>query len=164
MLSKNVFTFPFYLPRIFTLCANWPEYLYNYLTRKRRRGEYRMRNGIRLVDEMGDVPGTMAVVFVRQEYGALKEFRTIVDIGAHLGVFAVYAASSCPDARIYCYEPEERNFDQLKFNVSLNELRPRVSTVRCAVASTDEPRDLALDGSLLNSFHLIPEKPRYQKV
>jgi FkbM family methyltransferase len=164
MLSKNYFTLPFYIPRIFSLCVNWPEYLYNYLTRGRRPAEYRMRSGIRLVDGMGELPGTMAVVFVRREYGPMKEFRTIVDIGAHLGTFAVYAAACCPAARIFCYEPEERNFDLLSHNISLNELEERVSVHQCAVASTEGPRELAVADSLSNSFHLAPEKASHQEV
>ena len=75
--------------------------------------EYRMRNGIRLMDATGTLAGTIAVVFVRREYGRLRNLRTIVDIGANMGSFSVYAANSCPEADIYCYEPVPGNFEVL---------------------------------------------------
>jgi FkbM family methyltransferase len=164
MLSKNCFTLPFYIPRICSLWSNWPEYLFNYVSGGSRPAEYRMRSGVRLIDDMGALPGTMAVVFVRQEYGPLERFRTIVDIGAHLGAFAVHAAQSCPDARVYCYEPEQRNFDLLQQNIVLNGMEGRVSAFHCAVASSEGPRDLAVGGSLLNSFHIIPNGAGSQTV
>ena len=164
MLSKNYFTFPFYVPRIFGLCVNWHEYLFNYLSRGNHPAEYRMRNGIRLVDDMGELAGTMAVVFVRREYGPIEDCRTIVDIGAHLGTFAVYASQSSPDALIYCYEPERRNFDLLKHNIGLNKLKGRVHAFHCAVGASEGTRDLAVGSSLSNSFHVVPEPVNHQTV
>ena len=123
-----------------------------------------MRNGIRMVDERGELAGTMAVVFVRREYGPIERCRTIVDIGAHLGTFSIYASQSCPDARIYCYEPEQRNFDLLKYNIGLNKLKGRVHAFHCAVAASEGTRDLAIGNSLSNSFHVVPEPVNHQKV
>jgi len=34
--------------------------------------------------------------------------RTIIDIGANIGLFSLWAASNYPDARIHSYEPNER--------------------------------------------------------
>jgi FkbM family methyltransferase len=155
MISEHYFTFPFYVPRICRNWSNWPEYLFNYLLRRNTPAMYRMRNGVRLVDDSGTLAGTIAVVFIRQEYGCLYQYRTIVDIGAHVGSFAVYAAQLCPDASIYCYEPEARNFSFLKKNIGLNRLEGRVTAVQCAVASHNGRRDLAVSGSLLNSFHIM---------
>ena len=151
MISRNYFTFPFYLPRIYRLWHNWPEYLANYLLRRRAPAEYWMRNGTRLRDGTGDLTGTLAVVFVRREYGQLERFRTIVDIGANIGSFAVYAAPCCPDARIYCFEPEQMNFRFLQRNIGVNGLAGRVTAFQCAVASSGGQRTSRL-ASPLNSF------------
>ena len=164
MISRNYFTFPFYLPRICRLWSNWPEYLVNYLLRRSTPAEYRMRNGTKLIDGSGDSAGTLAVVFVRREYGCLERFRTIVDIGANMGSFAVYAAQSCPDARIYCYEPEELNFGLLRRNIGVNGLEGRVATFQCAVASRSGRRDLVVGESLLNSFHIASAGSSIQTV
>lgn len=164
MITQNYFTFPFYIPRICSLWSNWPEYLFNYVLRRQKPAEYRMRCGFRLIDGRGSLAGTLAVVFVRREYGSLEGFRTIVDIGANMGSFAVYAAQSCPDARIYCYEPEHQNFGFLTQNIKINELEKRVSAFQCAVASHSGRRDLAVGKSPLNSFHIVSDHTSRQMV
>src|SRR5882724_5056521 len=162
MITQNYLTFPLYIPRICRLWSNWPEYLFDYLLRrnswfrKTKPAVYRMRSGAQLIDSSGTLAGTMAVVFVRREYGGLERFRTIVDIGANVGSFAVYAAQLCPDARIYCYEPEQRNFDALRQNIDINGFASRVLAFQCAVASNTGQRDLAVtEESLGNSFHIV---------
>jgi FkbM family methyltransferase len=164
MITQNYFTFPFYIPRICLLWNNWPEYLFNYVLRRQKPAEYRMRSGFRLIDGRGSLAGTLAVVFVRREYGSLERFRTIVDIGANMGSFAVYAAQSCPEARIYCYEPERQNFELLKQNIDINQLGKRVSAFQCAVASHSGPRELAVGKSPLNSFHIVSGDASRQMV
>jgi FkbM family methyltransferase len=165
MVTQNYFTFPLYLPRICRLWSNWPEYLFNYLSRRSDvPAEYRMRNGIRLVDGRGGMAGTIAVVFVRQEYGEVDQFKTIVDIGANMGTFAVYAAQSNPDAHVYCYEPEPRNFRVLQNNIDINGLNDRVVAFQSAVASDNSQRNLAVGDSLLNSFHIVPTGATSQTV
>jgi hypothetical protein len=149
MITQNYFTLPLYVPRICRLWTNWPEYLVDYLLRRHPRlrkstpAVYRMRTGARLMDTSGTLAGTMAVVFVREEYGRLERLRTILDVGANIGCFAVYAAQSCPDAKIYA-------------------LAGQVSAFQCAVASSDRRRELAVtEESLENSFHIVsPEATR----
>jgi len=164
MLTKNHLTLPFYVPRIYKLWSNWPEYLFNYMSRQNKPAEYRMRDGRRVVDSTGGMEGTMAVVFVRREYGDLDRFRTIVDIGANIGTFAIHAALSNPHANVYCYEPEQKNFDCLVNNIEINGLGARVFPFRRAVAAHDGPRDLAVGDSLSNSFVIVPDGATRQTV
>jgi FkbM family methyltransferase len=152
MITHNYFTLPFYIPRICLLWSNWPEYLFNYVLRRSRPTEYRMRSGLRVIDATGTLPGTLAEVFVRRRYGSVEGFQTIVDVGANVGSFAVYAAQSSPDARIFCYEPEQRNFSLLSRNLQINGLERRIAAFRCAVGSSSGSRKLAVGVSQLNSF------------
>ena len=46
----------------------------------------------------------------------------VVDIGAHIGVFAVYAARHAPRGQVYAYEPFPGNYRLLAINKSLNRL------------------------------------------
>jgi FkbM family methyltransferase len=164
MISLNYFTFPFYLPRVYRLCKNWPQYLRDYVLRRKAAAEYQMRDGTRLVDGQGTLAGTIAVVFIRREYGTVDNFRTIVDIGANIGSFAIYAAQSNPLATIYCFEPEPANFDSLKNNIDINGLHDRVSAFQCAVASVSGDRQLAVIDPLSNSFHMVPVGASMQTV
>ena len=164
MITLNYFTFPFYIPRICRLWRNWPEYLFNYVLRRYRPTEYRMRSGLRVIDATGTLPGTLAEVFVRRRYGPVERFRTIVDVGANVGSFALYAADSCPEARIFCYEPEQQNFSLLKQNLQINGLEGRVSAFQRAVGSRKGPRKLAVGISQLNAFDDLRDSPSHQMV
>jgi FkbM family methyltransferase len=154
MITRNYLTFPFYIPRIIGLLENWSLYLRNYVGRRKKPAEYRLRNGFKLVDTRGTLAGTFAVVFVRREYGYPVNCRTIVDIGANMGSFTVFAAQCCPGARIFSFEPEQGNFNVLQQNVAVNSLADRIQVLNCAVASSSGTRRLALDESPLNS--LVP--------
>jgi FkbM family methyltransferase len=152
MISQHYFTFVFYLPRLVGQIRNWPSYLWNYLSRRRRPAEYRLRNGWRLIDGTGTLAGTIAVVFVRREYGRLSDLRTIVDIGANMGSFTIFAAMNNPNATIYSFEPEKRNFDFLRQNVEINSLEKRVHTFPCAVSASAGQRKMAIRTSPLNTL------------
>lgn len=152
MISQHYFTFPFYVPRVYRLFKNWPVYLYNYLLRRNQPAEYRLRCGIRLVDNAGTLAGTLAVVFVRREYGLPSEARVIVDVGANMGCFALFAAECCRNATVLCYEPEPANIKALNQNISINNLQDRVRAFHLAVAGSSGSKELNLVESPLNSL------------
>jgi FkbM family methyltransferase len=66
---------------------------------------------------------------------------TVIDIGAHLGSFAVLAASQAPKGIVFSYEPDPANFRLLTRNVARNGLA-NVRTFKCAVAATSGPKTL----------------------
>jgi FkbM family methyltransferase len=156
---------PFYVPRICRLWSNWPEYLFNYVLRRHQPAEYRMRSGLRVIDATGTLPGTLAEVFVRRRYGPLQAFQTIVDVGANVGSFALYAAQSCPAARIFSYEPEQRNFALLRQNLRINALEGRVAAFQRAVGSKSGLRTLSVVGiSQANAFESLRPGASHQQV
>jgi FkbM family methyltransferase len=152
VISRHQVLFPIYIPRVYRLLTNWPEYLLNYTLRRSKPAEYHFRDGYRLLDGSGTLAGTIAVVFVRREYGSLPGLQTIVDVGANMGSFAVYAAASNPGARILCYEPHPENFRLLNDNISRNGLQHRVTAFPYAVASTKESRDFGVGQSPTHSL------------
>jgi FkbM family methyltransferase len=165
MITQNYFTLPLYIPRICYLWSNWPEYLCNYVLRRYKPTVYRMRSGLQVIDGTGTLPGTLAEVFVRKRYGSVERFRTIADVGANVGSFALYAAQSCPEARIFCYEPEQQNFRLLKQNLQINGLEGRVAAFQCAVGSSSGRRKLATVGnSQRNAFDNVRESASHQLV
>jgi len=74
------------------------------------------------VDRDYDVPGL--------DWTAL---RTIVDIGAHVGTFTVWAARRSPRARILAVEPNPETFPFLQRNIRDNGLQDRVVAINAAV-------------------------------
>jgi len=61
-------------------------------------------------------------IFNRHEYGVPHIFLPLqplvaVDIGANVGLFALYLKSLRPDCSIHCFEPAPHTFELLKINV-----------------------------------------------
>lgn len=60
--------------------------------------------------------------------------RSIVDVGANVGISTAYFATMFPSAKIVALEPEESNFRQLKKNIAAY---PNVTAVHAALWDTD---------------------------
>lgn len=65
-------------------------------------------------------------IWVDRSYDPAEEIGSapcmIVDIGAHVGLFSIWAASRCPRARIVAVEPSPRAARYLRANVARNHL------------------------------------------
>jgi len=65
---------------------------------------------------------TIDEVLKRGEYGLLRipdwQPKTIVDVGSHAGIFALYCALHFPGARIHCYEPVARHAELARANLA----------------------------------------------
>ena len=114
----------------------WPTLTAAYLGASELSYPYllRLRDGrqIQLL-EPGDVV-TAWVIFCRQEYLVERSYRTILDGGANIGAFTVFAAGAAPRARIYALEPFPQTFHQLELTVARNNLIATVSTHQVALA------------------------------
>jgi FkbM family methyltransferase len=96
----------------------------------------------------------VAEIFKWREYGSAEVIikmanLPIVDVGAHIGVFSLYASALNPQAKIYALEPEKENFDLLLRNISANRLG-NVKAVRAALASSSGERELAIAPDSIN--------------
>jgi FkbM family methyltransferase len=74
------------------------------------------------------------LVFARRHYPVSSSHRVIVDIGANIGTFTLYAAREAPQARIIAVEPFPDTFRRLEEMIDTNGLRERVTAVNCAVS------------------------------
>ena len=57
-----------------------------------------------------------------------------IDVGANIGLYTVLAALEAKPARIVAFEPDPRNYDQLRANLLLNRLTFGVETHKLAVS------------------------------
>lgn len=68
----------------------------------------------------------LANVWINEEYKKtgfeIKSDDTIIDVGAHVGLFALYASQYCKSGKIFCFEPIKNNFDLLSENMQINQL------------------------------------------
>src|SRR3989344_1810380 len=66
--------------------------------------------------------------------GVLSKCGVIIDIGAHIGSFSVYAARQAENSSIFSFEPSPENYFQLNKNIALNRLT-NVHSFQKAVAA-----------------------------
>jgi FkbM family methyltransferase len=111
---------------IVSILKNWPEVLLSKI-----KGEdfdtLSFRNGLTLRS-----PAKVRLemifheVWVKKMYSPkgyeIKKGDVVIDIGANIGVFSIYAATQAEDVRVYALEPFPENCDWLKRNVEENEL------------------------------------------
>lgn len=96
--------------------------------------------------------GTVVEVFTLREYRDLARMRekqnpTIIDIGANIGTFTMWALSQFPQARVIAFEPEATNAKLLTKNVALNGVADKVTVVEQAVCESAGVRSLSVAGT-----------------
>jgi FkbM family methyltransferase len=74
----------------------------------------------------------------------LREGDTVVDVGAHIGVWSIYLAKKFPFIKVYALEPDPKNYACLLENLALNQVT-NVVPCRMALAGTDGSRTLYSD-------------------
>ena len=150
-LSIRTLRYLLLLPRIRQLLVNWPSFLQHYLIHRHGDATYRFRSGIEIHDIEGYAAGTIAVVFIRKHYGSVRKLKTILDVGANIGVFSLFAAVQSRDAKIFSCEPVPSNYALLKANITRNKLDDRITAFNLSSRfNNSEPVDVHL--SIAPSF------------
>lgn len=107
-------------------------------------------------------------IFVERDYKALEEIiknakDPIIDVGAHIGVFAVYIRTLNDKVKIFAYEPGNENFKALKENLKLNHLEKNIIAKNLAVAGTEGVKPFYLSQDSHN-HSLINKSENIQKA
>ena len=53
----------------------------------------------------------------------IKDNDIVLDIGGHIGLFALFASQFCKKGKIFCFEPIKENYDILLENLELNAIK-----------------------------------------
>lgn len=85
-------------------------------------------------------------VWCADEYKVPKQCTRVLDLGANIGAFALWAADQCPDATIYSVEPFPTTYQRLRETIGRNALENRVICERFAIGGIDG--DVAFDASV----------------
>ena len=93
---------------------------------------------------------------------------TVVDVGGHIGCFAVYAAMRAVDGRIFTFEPMSENYQLLKSNIELNRLNNVVAKRSAVVGGPKRTMRLFVVDYNTGAHSVKPENAesldRYQDV
>jgi FkbM family methyltransferase len=136
-----------YLPLAIKKIGNWPTFIFCYALGLVPKSSYRFRNGAQVVIARGIDHVSILEVFLNEEYGTkISDDAVVIDLGANIGVFTVYATSSARNVQVYAYEPFPDFCALLEENVRLNGQDEMVHCFNTAVASEAGTRDLYLNG------------------
>lgn len=108
---------------------------------------YRFRNGALLKIQRGTEHVPIMGIFLRSEYGMPPDNATLVDLGANVGAFSVYAATVARNTRVYAYEPMPEAYRVMQENVHLNKMTEAIKCFNYAVAGTTAERELFITGT-----------------
>jgi FkbM family methyltransferase len=75
-------------------------------------------------------------IFCRRDYGG-RAHRTVVDIGANVGLASLFFLTRSPDARVWAYEPDPANVQRLR--ETLTGFEERYTLVEAAVTVDETP-------------------------
>ena len=134
------------LPRVARVVKNWPAFMRHYALGTVPARPYEFRNGARLKIGRGVDHVPIIEIFVRRDYGQPADDAVVVDLGANIGVFAIYAAVTARNARVHAYEPLLSFYRLMLENVRLNGCAESITGHNCAVAGEALGRELYLDG------------------
>jgi FkbM family methyltransferase len=126
------------LPKVVAGLSNWPMYFLDYfgLTRPGLI-TYKLRNGTRLTARAQTADRwTITEIWMLKRYepwpDTILPGSTVIDIGAHIGIFSIRAAERSPSIRVYAYEPLPEHCEMLEHNLRQNGLN-NVRLFRAAV-------------------------------
>ena len=124
--------------------------------------EYVLRDGVRYYVRPGTADRDIMLEIWNERCYTPAGFEisptdVVVDIGAHIGVFSVFASRLASNGRVYSVEPVPENFEMLKRNLTANGMKHAVA-LNLAVSDKRGVMDLFLSGgntgghSLLSTF------------
>ncbi len=139
--------------RTWNLLSNWPQMFLQKFRISAFSGDtyLKLRQGpVYVADKRGWGIDDLTAVWSDKVYGDLGEIANIadpvvIDVGAHIGTYAVYAALKAPRARIFALEPNPAVFTYLQKSVAANALESRIVCIEKAVANSSSERLLFLD-------------------
>lgn len=134
-LLKNMHRFP----EIITarrLAVSWLPLAFRYLGVTRGSYPYAvaLRNGAHFHLEGREELKVFWNIFFRSCYHADRDDHLILDVGANIGMFAIWIALTVPDARIFSLEPWPSTYRRLIRHIEMNGLADRVVPVNLALA------------------------------
>ena len=103
----------------------------------KRRRRLVTRRGTVVETEAGNASPVIEV-FAYGEYDLPVDWISltrVLDVGAHVGSFALWTCERAPDVHVVSVEPEPRNFSDLVSNIHRNDLGDRVEAVNAALGT-----------------------------
>jgi FkbM family methyltransferase len=137
--------------------AQWRDLTLAYLRLRPLKYPYelRLRSGEQIILQEHTDLIVFWLVFVRRHYPVNSSDRTIIDVGANVGMFTMYAARQAPQARIVAIEPFPDTCARLSSAVERNGLSARVTVLNYALAGSSATSLMDLGGEIPSQYRRI---------
>jgi FkbM family methyltransferase len=121
---------------LWNMIKYYPDFLSNFKRYLTASGHYPYQTGIK--SPIGTINPTLYSyhdlltvneIFCRLDYLADTDVSVVVDIGSNIGISALYFLTRNETSRCYLYEPDPKNIEKLKKNLSGYEQRFRLTEV-----------------------------------
>jgi FkbM family methyltransferase len=122
-----------FVPRALATFVNPITLLRNYIGFGSGIANYRTRDGQRFLNVVPVETEAIFGVFVKREYGDVPIEGDVIDIGANIGAYSIYAASNPRVGRVFAFEPMRETFKRLESNVSSSASSGRILCINAAV-------------------------------
>ncbi len=153
---------------------NWPILILNRLgILKNKILTYKFKNGLEVLIEnaKGEYESSgMAMIvdiFLVKTYTPkginMKNYKTIIDIGANMGIFSIYASINSPNAKVDSFEPFKKHFSKLNKNIRLNNLK-NIKTFNLAVSKNNLSKDFFISKTHTSAHSLIKNQNSSLKI
>ncbi|MEM3373006.1 MAG: FkbM family methyltransferase [Candidatus Anstonellales archaeon] len=159
MNLKYLLNKPRILSKLILNLKNWYLFIANYLGLvKSKTLIYETRNGIKIKVRTNSydsrVVSEIICYRIYQKDGfEIKDNYVIVDIGANIGCYALFAAFSADNVKVFCFEPNEENYNLLMENIAMNGLKGKIIPYKYAVAGQNKKVELLVSKSQFNTKH-----------
>lgn len=123
------------------IIENWPV-LITFLFKKRITKKIMLRNGfVFLTNNILDVLSIVENFSQQNQHDYFLDTKisnqaNIIDVGANIGAFSIFAAINYPESKIYCFEPDYQNYQKLVKNLNLNKIK-NVRTFNIAIGKKE---------------------------
>jgi FkbM family methyltransferase len=143
---------------------NWMIPVAYYFGLKKGKKKINFKNGIQcIIRNKFDVIAFYENFFMETncptDLMSIRKKDVIIDIGAHVGYFTLYASNIAKEGKIYSFEPTNQTYQILEENVILNKLK-NVKTTNCGVSDQVGTAILYIDdeNSIGNSMFISNNK------
>jgi FkbM family methyltransferase len=148
---------------IIRLYRNWFEIISNHFEAGKETSNLVLRNGVKFIihpksTDMGLIQEIFSENIYQIQKGDIGHNGVVIDIGAHIGVFSVLAATWADNVTVYSFEPEPDNFQLLVENTRINHLENSIKPFNIAVSDKSTPRILLRSASSLSAHSFFPNK------
>ena len=134
---RNIFLYILIIYRIFCITKNPFKIISHYILRTSPKF-IKLRNGITIFTSSNphDII-TFVVIFAKKDYGEIEKNSVVVDIGANIGIFTLYALSNGA-SQVVAFEPCKESFDTMKMNIEKNKFNDKVNLNKIAIGNKDD--------------------------